>query len=503
MKRKSSKIILLMLLSMTIALTGCSGDKAEENSSTITVGIPQDIEDSLDPHKAVAAGTKEVLFNVYEGLVKPDSAGNLNPAIASGYTISEDGRTYTFKLREGVKFHDGTLLSADDVKYSIERCMDDGSGTALVEAYTNIESVSVPDKTTVVIQLKEEDTEFLAYMTTAIIPASNQSPDTVPLGTGPYKYVSRSPQENIIMERFDEYWGEAAHIQNVVFKIIANADTITMNLKGGAVDMYPRVTSAQAAELGEEFTIEEGTMNLVQALYLNHKTEVFQDVRVRQALCYAIDPQEIMQFVSDGKGVEIGSSMFPTFEKYFMKELNDVYNQDLEKAKALLTEAGYPEGFTFKITVPSNYQQHVDTAQILAEEFKKIGVTAEIELIEWDSWLSDVYTDRNYESTVIGVDATSLTARALLERFTTDASGNFVLYSNKDYDTAFSNAMTATDENTKTKYYKECETILANDAANVYIQDLPQLVAVNKKFAGYEFYPVYVQDISKMYLVEE
>ncbi|MDD2970425.1 MAG: ABC transporter substrate-binding protein, partial [Lachnospiraceae bacterium] len=320
---------------------------------------------------------------------------------------------------------------------------------------------------------------------------------------GPYKYVSRSPQENIIMERFDEYWGEAAHIQNVVFKIIANADTITMNLKGGAVDMYPRVTSAQAAELGEEFTIEEGTMNLVQALYLNHKTEVFQDVRVRQALCYAIDPQEIMQFVSDGKGVEIGSSMFPTFEKYFMKELNDVYNQDLEKAKALLTEAGYPEGFTFKITVPSNYQQHVDTAQILAEEFKKIGVTAEIELIEWDSWLSDVYTDRNYESTVIGVDATSLTARALLERFTTDASGNFVLYSNKDYDTAFNNAMTATDENTKTKYYKECETILANDAANVYIQDLPQLVAVNKKFAGYEFYPVYVQDISKMYLVEE
>ena len=200
MKKKSSKIILLMLLSMTIALTGCSGDKAEENSSTITVGIPQDIEDSLDPHKAVAAGTKEVLFNVYEGLVKPDSVGNLNPAIASEYSVSEDGKTYTFKLREGVKFHDGTLLGADDVKYSIERCMDDGSGTALVEAYTNIESVTVPDKTTVVIQLKEEDTEFLAYMTTAIIPASNKTPDTVPIGTGPYRYISRSPQENIVME---------------------------------------------------------------------------------------------------------------------------------------------------------------------------------------------------------------------------------------------------------------------------------------------------------------
>ena len=184
-------------------------------------------------------------------------------------------------------------------------------------------------------------------------------------------------------------------------------------------------------------------------------------------------------------------------------QLNDVYNQDIEKAKALLMEAGYPDGFTFTITVPSNYQQHVDTAQILAEEFKKIGVTAEINLIEWDSWLSDVYTDRNYESTVIGVDAASLTARALLERFTTNQSGNFVLYSNAAYDEAFAKAMAETEEAEKTKYYKECQRILTEDAANVYIQDLPQLVAVNKKFAGYEFYPVYVQDISKMYLVEE
>jgi len=442
MKKRTLGIILLTLLSMTIALTGCSGDKAEENSSTITVGIPQDIEDSLDPHKAVAAGTKEVLFNVYEGLVKPDSSGNLNPAIASEYAISEDGKSYTFKLREGVKFHDGTILTAEDVKYSIERCADDSAGEPLIEAYANIESVTVSDESTIIIKLVEEDTEFLAYMTTAIIPESNKTPDTVPIGTGPYKYVSRSPQENIVMERFDDYWGEAAKIKNVVFKIVANADSITMNLKGGSVDMYPRVTTAQAAELGDDFTIEEGTMNLVQALYLNHSAEVFKDVRVRQALCYAIDPKEIMQMVSDGKGVEIGSSMFPSFEKYFMAELNDVYNQDIEKAKDLLAQAGYPDGFTFTITVPSNYQQHVDTAQILAEEFKKIGVTAEINLIEWDSWLSDVYSDRNYESTVIGVDASSLTARALLERFTTDNSGNFVLYSNPDYDAVFGKAMT-------------------------------------------------------------
>ena len=106
---------------MAIALGACSGDKAETGSSQITIGIPQDV-DSLDPHKAVAAGTKEVLFNVFEGLVKPDSEGNLNDAVAESHTISEDGRVYTFTLREGVKFHDGTPVTAQDVKYSLDRC---------------------------------------------------------------------------------------------------------------------------------------------------------------------------------------------------------------------------------------------------------------------------------------------------------------------------------------------------------------------------------------------
>lgn len=104
---------------------------------SITVGIPQDIEDSLDPHKSVAAGTKEILFNIYEGLVKPDEEGNLNDAVAESHSISEDGKVYTFKLRNGVKFHDGTTVTAEDVKYSIERCAGiNGDGTPLVEAFS-------------------------------------------------------------------------------------------------------------------------------------------------------------------------------------------------------------------------------------------------------------------------------------------------------------------------------------------------------------------------------
>lgn len=505
MKRKGLKslLVVFVLTTLAVALSGCSGDKEVETSSQITIGIPQDLEESLDPHKMVAAGTKEVLFNIYEGLVKPTSDGDLVPAVASAYEESEGGKVYTFTLREGVKFHDGSLVTAEDVKFSIDKCADTSNGGPLVAAFSNIESVEIKDASTIVITLKEADTEFLAYMTTAIIPASNEDPDNNPIGTGPYKFVSRSPQENFVVEKFDEYWGEPANIEHVTFKICSNTDSIVMDLEGGSIDMFARVTASQAAELSDDFEVLEGTMNLVQALYLNNAAEPFNDVRVRQALSYAIDPAEIMTIISDGKGTEIGSSMFPAFGKYYMEELNDTYNQDIEKAKELLAEAGYPDGFHFTMTVPSNYQPHIDTAQVLVEQFKAIGVTAEIQLIEWDSWLSDVYQGREFQSTVVGVDASSLTGAALLQRFTSTASNNFINYSNIDYDEAFNNAITSTDDEAKTKYYKECETILSTDAANVYIQDLPEFVALNKKYTGYEFYPLYVQDIAKLKLADQ
>ena len=395
------------------------------------------------------------------------------------------------------------MVTAEDVKYSIDRCADTTNGEPLVEAYSNIKSVNIVDEKTVEVVLNTADSDFLANMTTAIIPASNENPDTNPIGTGPYRYVSRSPQENFVVEKFDEYWGTPANIENVTFRVCANADSIVMNLQGGSIDMFARLTTTQASQLGDQFDVLEGTMNLVQALYLNNAVEPFNDERVRQALCYAVDPQGIMDLISDGKGTEIGSSMFPAFEKYYMPELNDVYNQDFDKAKELLAEAGYPDGFSFTITVPSNYQQHIDTAQVLVEQLKNIGVTAEIELVEWETWVSEAYTNRNFEATVVGVDASSLTASALLSRFVSDAPNNFINFSNADYDAAYARAEAAVDDEEKNEAYKECERLLAEHAANVYIQDLPCLVALNKKYAGYEFYPLYVQDISKLYIVEE
>ena len=505
MSKVKGILALCALMTMSIALIGCSGDKAKD-SSEIVVGIPQDLEDSLDPHKALAAGTKEILFNVYEGLLKPDSQGNNIPAVAESYTVSEDLMTYTFKLRDGIKFHNGKNVTADDVKYSIDKFagISDGS-EPLVSAFSVIEEVNIIDDKTVDVVLNTPDTDlptYLAMVSAAIIPKDNENPDTVAIGTGPYKYVSRSPQENVICEAFDDYWGEKANIKNVTFKVEANADSIVMDLLGGSIDFYARLTIDQVKQLNDEFSVYEGTMNLVQALYLNNNVKPFDDVRVRQALSYATDVDEILDITAEGKGTKIGSSMFPAFGKYYDESLSKLYPTDIEKAKELLKEAGYENGFNMTITVPSNYQPHIDVAQVLAEQYKKIGVNAEIQLVEWNSWLSDVYTGRNFESTVIGVDASYLAASALLSRFESTAANNFINFKSDAYDKAYNKTLTTADDDERTALYLECEKILDDEAANVYIQDLPEYVVLNKKFTGYEFYPLYVQDIAKLKLAE-
>ena len=509
MKKKLMAFLLLASL-LCAALTGCGGSSTEKTpeggqtqtgstdavANEITVGIAQDLDDSLDPHLAVAAGTKEVMFNVFEGLMKPTSTGDLTPAVAESYTVSEDRLTYTFTLREGVKFHNGDEVTAEDVVYSISRCADTTDGTPLVEAFSVIQSVEAVDERTVAITISEPSNEFISYMTTAILPADYDQQDTAPVGTGPFKFVSRAAQDNIVLEKFDEYWGTPAYLDKVTFKIMENADSLVMSLQSGAIDLCSHLTSTQVAQLGDDFYVAEGTMNLVQALYLNNAEKPFDDVRVRQALCYAVDKQGIIDLAFDGYGSPIGSSMYPAFGKYFDESLTNYYTKDVEKAKSLLADAGYPNGFEMTITVPSNYQPHIDTAQVLVEQLKEIGVTAKIELVEWGTWVSDVYAGRQFQSTVVGVDASNMTARALLERFTSDYGKNFINYNNADYDALFQQALVTYDDGEQTAIYKAMEKNLTENAANVYIQDLADLVAVRQGLEGVTFYPIYVLDLS-------
>ncbi len=503
-KMRKIALALCVALVPAVALTACSGGKSDA-SSRIVVGIPQDLEDSLDPHEAVAAGTKEILFNIYEGLLKPDETGNLIPAVAKEYSVSEDGLTYSFILRDGVKFHNGNDVTAEDVKYSIEKSAGLDGGQSLISAFSNIKEVAVRDGNCIDITLSEPDIDFPAYIANinaAIIPKDNDKPAVEPVGTGPYMYVSRSPQENIILKKFDGYWGTPANIENVTLKVIPNADSIVMNLNGGAVDMFARLTVTQTQQLAENFNVLEGEMNLVQAVYLNNAFKPFDDPDVRRALSYATDTEEILKLTSDGKGFPVGSSMFPAFSKYYA-DLADTYPTDIEKAKELLASAGYPDGFSFSITVPSNYQPHIEAAQVVSEQLKRIGVNADIKLVEWNTWLSDVYSGRQYEATLIGVDASSLTAGAMLDRFRSDAPNNFTNYSNAEYDELYQKVYTASTEDERTEIYKELQKNLADNAANIYIQDMAEFVALSDKFDGYVFYPLYVQDLAKIRIKDQ
>jgi len=495
---KNRILSLLLAAAMLLTLTACGGSETKETPETrranneLAIGLVQDLDDSLDPHKSESAATRELLFNVYEGLVKPDADGNLVGAVAESWTLSDDRCTYTFSLREGVKFWDGTPVTAEDVVFSLERCRDEGYEPALAEATISAVGSEVS------VTIAKPDGEFLTYLTLAIVPAAKVKVlDTETWGTGPYRMTSRLVQNNLVFERNEHYWGESGKMNKVTFRVVESAEAVVMALKSGAIDLSNHLTSTQAAQLSD-FQILEGTMNLVQAVYLNHAVEPLNNELVRKALCHALDREQVFAMVADGHGTALGSSIYPNFRKYFLPELAELYPHDVEKAKALLTEAGYENGFSLTITVSSEHQPHMDAAQIIAEQFRAIGVDVTIKPVEWGAWLSDVYNGRDFEATIVGFDASNLSARALLERFNSASGKNMINYSNAEYDAAYARALTAATDEEQTAAWIEMETILAETAANVYIQDLCDLVAVREGLTGYQFYPLYVMDIASI-----
>lgn len=515
----------VMALLLSASLCACGGSKTAEGTSeaagesseaetsntlsegtpvpggSVVYGMTQDLA-SLDPHVDTDAGTRDVVFNLYEGLVKPTSDGGFIAAVASDYTISDDAKTYTFTLRDGVTFHDGTPVTIEDVKYSIDRYAEiQGESSAFSSL---VDSVEVQDDKTLVVNLKESYSEFLPMMTIAIIPKSNEDPAGNPIGTGPFKYVSYTPGQNLELEKYDGYWQEGVpSLDSVEFKFIADVDTAFVELQAGTIDILKYLTAAQAETLGDEdYNIVQGSMNLVHAMYLNSAYEPLSKTEVRQALCYAVDRDAINNFIFGGKSHIIGSHMIPAMSKYYEPEAETVYSYDPEKAKELLADAGYADGFDLEITVPSSYSQHVDSAQIIADELSQVGVNVTLNQVEWSTWLQDVYKGGNFQATVIGFDGT-LAPSDWLKKYVTDDAKNFMHYSNTEYDDVFNTAYTTVDDDVKVENYKKAQMILAEDAAAVYIEDPANLVAVSKKFGGYTFYPTAAEDMSLLYQVEQ
>lgn len=482
---------------------GASSDETTDSSgmaheNAITVGISQDLDNSLDPYVSTAAGTREVMFNVFEGLVKPDSQGNFVPAVAASVEVSGDGYVYTFTLRDGVRFHNGKACTVDDVLYSFETCAATSVYASVVAALSNAQ-VAAEDNV-ITCTLTKPDSDFLSAVASVyILPQGYEDQATHPVGTGPFRFVSRSVQENFILERFDGYYGEGAKVERVTYKVYEDSTALFNALDGGSLDMVAHLTMDQVNNLSNGYTVLEGTMNLVQAMYLNNAAAPFDDVRVRQALCYAVDVDAMLNLTADGHGTKVGSSMYPAFGKYFDASLADAYPYDPAKARELLAQAGYPDGISFNVKVPSNYQPHVDSAVVLVEQLKQAGIQAEIRLVDWNTWLEDVYAGRNFQATVVGFDASILSPTALLSRWVSTSSKNMIGFSNKEYDLTYSKALATVDDETQTALFKRCLEILSENAANVYTQDLADFVAVHPRLKGFEFYPLYVMDMSKLY----
>jgi len=446
----------------------------------VVVIVLQDI-DFLDPHLAVAAGTSEMLFNVFEGLLKPNDKGEVYPAIAESYEISGDGLTYTFKLREGVKFHNGALLTSEDVKYSYDRLAGKDTGKALSPAFESVDTIETPDAKTVVIKLKSNNSSFLTSLTSAVIPNGYEDSNKTPIGTGPFKFVEYLPGQKLVIAKFKDYYvKDIPKLDQVEFRIITDAEAALLALKSGEADIYPRIGTEKLDQLGDEFQSVSAPQNLVQLLTFNIARKPFDDIKVRQAINYAVDKDEIIEAVAFGKGTKLGSNLSPIFKQYYQEGLENTYSYNIEKAKSLLAEAGLKDGFSTTLSVPSNYQFHVDTAQVIVQQLSKVGIKVKIEPVEWAVWLDRIYKGRDYDTTIIGLDG-KLNPNDILGKYVSDASNNFFNYKNLEFDDTLKQALSEIDLNKRVDLYKKAQTILTNDAAAVYIMDPNLNVALKKK----------------------
>lgn len=481
------------------ASTQSAGSGTPAQGGDFIYGLATEV-DNLDPFQSTTADARSITFNIYEGLLKCDENGQFQPAIASDYSVSDDGKTYTFTLRDGVVFHNGNPVTTEDVLYSIQLAID-----SKITGYDNIDTFTAPDDKTIVITLRTPDGDFPAEVCQAIVPKDSDSNGELaqnPIGTGPFRLSDFEVQDHLTLTRNENYWGTPAYLDTVTVKFIDSSADLLVNYQSGAIDGF--VANGAITEQVDKSTsvINVGNSNAVQMLALNNSAAPFDNKEVRQAISYAVDSDEIIDTACYGYGVKIGTAMIPGLTDYFDDSLTDTYDVNDEKAKELLADAGYADGFTFTVKVPSVYQVHLDTAQVIVNELAKVGVTMNIEQVDWATWLENVYTNRDYEATLISVDGTIASPTSFLSRYVSDAGNNFVNYSSSDYDSAYAAAVSALSQEDRISGFKKCEEILTDDAASVYIEDISNILVYTNRFGGFASYPLYATDFAAIYQVQ-
>jgi peptide/nickel transport system substrate-binding protein len=454
----------------------------------------------LDPLSASrTADGAAIFFNIYEGLVRPDTEGRIQPCLAETVTVEGAGRVYRFKLREGVLFHNGLPLTSHDVKVSLDTAI--AAGLPGLEA---IASVETDGDFGVLVNLKQPDTEFLPYLTVGIVSAAAMNTGRWAIGTGPYYIESYNVQQSLELKKFDDYWRDGVpRLEKITVLFLADSDALLLGLQAGSID-GAGITGPLAYQIkADSFDIVPGYSSMVQLLALNNAAPPLNDIRVRQAINYGIDIQGIIDAAFYGWGEPSGSPIIPGLSAYYEQSLADPYPVDISKAISLLAEAGYGEGrqrLSLEITVPSNYTMHVDTAQVIADQLAKIGIDVSIQLVDWGTWLNNVYQGRNYQATIISLDSPVVSPRSFLLRYQSGNGSNFINFASADFDRVFQAILAETDEDRRVALYKQAQRILSDEAASVYIQDILLFRALRAgAFGGVLNYPLSADDFASMY----
>ncbi len=453
---------------------------------------------NFDPFTSMTADARSISFNIFDGLVRVESDGSYVPALAEDFSVSADSRIWTFRLRKGVKFHDGKTLTKDDVLYSIQKAVDGG-----VTGYKAIQSFEF-DRSgeNLTITLSEPDAGFMVYMTTPIVPKDSKDLATHPIGTGPYSFKEYVEQDHITLARNNAYWGNKGHLDTIVIKFLASQADFLLNFKAGSIDGFSANADTVEQLNRDEINLYPRNSNSVQLFALNNKFGPFKDKNVRKAICYMIDAETIIRTVNYGYGVKASSPLIPALSKYYASETDFTYIKDEAKARQFLAASAYPDGFSFTITVPSNYSVHVKTAEVIVGELAKLGINAEIKQVDWATWLQRVYGEKDYEATVVSFDGHYAYPTAFLARYCSTAKNNMVGFSSAEYDKTYLKAVATTREEERIAFFGKCQKILSEEAASVFLEDISMLSVYNKNFQGCKDYPLYALDLSAIYAVE-
>lgn len=508
--KKTVKFIALMLSSaMLLAmLCGCGEQGATDGDSDLkVVRINTSAEpDSLDPWLSSASDTEAIFHNVFEGLCLYDEGGELIPGLAESWEVSDDGRVYTFHLRQDVSFHNGKAMTAADVLYSYNSLTGLGGEEPLTSKFNMIEKLETPDDYTFKVTLSQPSASFIYLTTVAILPQGYTEQSVSPVGTGPFKFVEYTPSQRIVFEKNEDYYdnesgdlpSRMAKIDRVEIYIMTDTAAVVSALQSGQLDIATMLNGDDTAVLESEFDIYHSAQNMAVGLFMNNGKAPFDDLRVRQAICYAVNRDDIIAGAFDGYATKIYSNFSPIMASSYNSEVEGAYEFDADEAKRLLAEAGYENGFSVTLTVPANYQQLVDSAQIIAGQLADVNINVSIETVEWATWIDRVYSQGEYEMTIVGLSG-KLDPDAILGRFETGYSKNFYNFSNEEYDGLMQGARIEQDENTRVENYKRCQQILTDEAVAAFLVDPHLFVACRKDLKGFTFYPVTFYDFSKLY----